>query len=98
MSNTPKDNGAYELDTPTSVQHQDSYNEKTKKRSMNPAKAVTRGFTQGTQAVVGGVTQGTKAVRGGLSQGKNDLQTPYCWPRIATSVFVVCKDGPESHL
>ncbi|GJJ78698.1 large conductance mechanosensitive channel [Entomortierella parvispora] len=68
MSNTPRDNGAYELDTPASVQQQDSFNEKTKKKSRNPAKAVTRGFTQGTQAVVGGVAQGTKVVRGGISQ------------------------------
>ncbi|KAF9282472.1 hypothetical protein BGZ68_005962 [Mortierella alpina] len=51
-------------------QQQGDYVEKpqAKKRTLNPAKAVVGGITQGTQAVVGGVTQGTQAVRGGIAQ------------------------------
>ncbi|KAG0041933.1 hypothetical protein BGZ83_001091, partial [Gryganskiella cystojenkinii] len=63
MSNQHQDNHSYELNSP-----QSTFNEKTKKRSYNPAKVVTRGIAQGSSAVVGGVTSGTRAVRGGISQ------------------------------
>ena len=66
MSNQHQDNNTYELDSP-----QDTYNEKVKKRTLNPAKVVTRGIAQGSSAVLGGVTSGTRVVRGGISQGES---------------------------